>query len=114
MARPSRSYKRALEARERVLGREHPHTLTSVNNLAVLYFAQRDWTRAAQFWRRSTAAIAARTQRGAAGAGQAVTGKKKTEAKQSSWQFWGAYQGRYTVSRQKAAAPMRQPRARCF
>ena len=40
MARPSRSYKRALEASERVLGKEHPDTLTSVNNLALLYYAQ--------------------------------------------------------------------------
>ena len=48
-----------------MLGPEHPDTLTSVNNLAALYFAQRDWARAAQFWRRSTAAIAGRTQRGA-------------------------------------------------
>ena len=30
-------YMRALEASERVLGREHPDTLTSVNNLATLY-----------------------------------------------------------------------------
>ena len=30
-------FKRALEARERVLGTEHPDTLNSVNNLAELY-----------------------------------------------------------------------------
>ena len=33
-------YRRALEARERVLGTEHPDTLISVNNLAALYQAQ--------------------------------------------------------------------------
>ena len=33
-------YKRALEACERVLGPEHPHTLLSVSNLALLYFEQ--------------------------------------------------------------------------
>ncbi len=82
-------YRRALEDRERVLGKEHPDTLASVNDLAGLYFTQRDWTRAAQFWRRSTAAIAGRTQRGAMGTGQAITGKKKSEAEQLSWQFWG-------------------------
>jgi hypothetical protein len=32
--------KRALEAQERVLGKEHPDTLISVNNLAELYTAQ--------------------------------------------------------------------------
>ena len=65
------------EARERVLGKDHPDTLTSVNNLAALYFEQGDWTRAAQFWLRSTAAIAGRAQRGALDTGQALTGKKK-------------------------------------
>ena len=30
-------YRRALESRERLLGKEHPHTLTSVNNLAELH-----------------------------------------------------------------------------
>ena len=29
-------YRRALEARERVLGPEHPHTLATKNNLAAL------------------------------------------------------------------------------
>jgi tetratricopeptide (TPR) repeat protein len=33
-------YKRALEGLERVLGKEHPDTLTSVNNLALLYQAE--------------------------------------------------------------------------
>ncbi len=33
-------FKRALEAQERLLGREHPNTLLSVNNLAVLYEVQ--------------------------------------------------------------------------
>ena len=80
-------YRRAIEASERALGKEHPDTLRSVNNLAFLYFKQRDWTRAAQFWRRSTTVIAGRTQRGAIGTAQAVTGKKKSEAEQLSWQF---------------------------
>ena len=54
-------YRRALEASERVLGKEHPDTLTSVNNLAALYFVSGDWGRAAQLWRQSTAAIARRS-----------------------------------------------------
>ena len=81
-------YKRALEAQERVLGKEHPDTLGSVNNLAGLYFTRRDWVRAAEFWRRSTAAIAGRERRGALAAGQAVTGKKKGEAGRLSFEFW--------------------------
>ncbi len=82
-------HKRALEARERVFGREHPDTLVSVNNLARLYFLQSDWSRAADFWRRSTTEIVGRTQRGTRDADQAVTGKKKSEAEQSAWHFWG-------------------------
>ena len=59
--------RRALEARERILGPDHPQTLKSVDNLAALRFKQQDWLSAAALWRRSTAAIAARTLRGAAG-----------------------------------------------
>ena len=81
--------KRALAAFERVLGPEHPNTLTILNNLADLYYTQHDWARAAQFWRRSTAAIAGRVQRGAQDPGQALSGKKKSEAEQLSWQFEG-------------------------
>ena len=72
-------FRRALAGQERVLGKEHPDTLASVNNLAALYFTQRDWTRAAQFWRRSTAAIAGRTQRGALDAGQPQPERKKAK-----------------------------------
>jgi CHAT domain-containing protein/tetratricopeptide (TPR) repeat protein len=81
--------KHALEASERVLGKEHPQTLGSINNLAVLYFVQGDWDRAAQLWRRSTAAIARREQRSALDAGQTLTGKKKSETERLRWQFWG-------------------------
>ena len=44
---------RALAIRERVLGREHPDTLTSVNNLAQLYRRQGRYTEAEQLQRRS-------------------------------------------------------------
>ncbi len=91
-------YKRALQAKERVLGPEHPETLTILNNLAFFYFVQRDWTRAAEFWRASTAGVAARTQRGALDTGQALTGKKKSEAEQSSGQFWGLVKAVYRLT----------------
>jgi CHAT domain-containing protein/tetratricopeptide (TPR) repeat protein len=80
-------HRRVLAGREKVLGPDHPDTLGTLNNLAALYFFQQDWLRAAQFWRRSTAGIAARTRRDALDAGQAVTGRKTSEAEQSSWQF---------------------------
>ncbi len=66
--------KRALEAQERVLGKEHPSTLVTIANLASLYFAQHDWVRAAELWRRYTAALI-------------IRGKKKTEAEVARVQF---------------------------
>ena len=35
-----------METRKRVLGPEHPHTLTSMNNLATIYQHQGRWTEA--------------------------------------------------------------------
>ena len=61
----------------------------SFNNLAALYFAQRDWARAAEFWRLSTAVIIRRAQLGGQDNGQALTGKRKAEAQQLNWEFWG-------------------------
>ncbi len=46
-------YRRALEASERVLGPEHPDTLNSVNNLAVLLMSQGDYAGAAPLYRRA-------------------------------------------------------------
>ena len=42
----------ALALAERTLGMEHPDTVAVVNNLAALYFEERDWARAVQLWRR--------------------------------------------------------------
>ena len=82
-------YKRALAIREKALGPDHPDVGTSLNNLAALYFVQRDWARAADFWRRSTGVIVRRAQRGTDDVGQALTGKRKSEAEQASYRFWG-------------------------
>lgn len=93
-----RLYKRALEAYERVLGKEHPLTLRIVSNIAALYFVQRDWAGAAQYWRRSTEGIAERVNRGVQEFSQGVTGKKKSEAEQLSWQFWGLVKAVYRLT----------------
>ena len=52
--RPSRSTS-APWHHEKALGPDHPDVATALNNLAGLYFAQRDWARAADYWRQSTA-----------------------------------------------------------
>ena len=46
-------YRRALKSRERLLGKEHPHTLTSVNNLAELHAGAGDAAGALPLCRRA-------------------------------------------------------------
>ena len=46
-------FKRALEARERVLGSEHPDTLVSVNDLAVLYQTEKRYAEAEPLFKRA-------------------------------------------------------------
>ena len=102
--------RRALEARERVIGDEHPDALASLNNLAFLYFEQRDWTRASDFWRRSTAAIASREQRGALAASQGLTGKKKSETERFSPQFRGLVRATYRLASESGAPDLKAAR----
>jgi tetratricopeptide (TPR) repeat protein/CHAT domain-containing protein len=80
-------YKRSLAIREKALGPDHNLVDLSLNNLAGLYFAQSDWTRAAEYWRRGTGVLIRRTQRGTL-IGEALTGKRQSEAAQQSRQFW--------------------------
>jgi tetratricopeptide (TPR) repeat protein len=59
-------YHRALEVREQVLGKEHPDTLSSINNLAELYKAQGRYEEAEPLLRRVPEANeSARTVKGA-------------------------------------------------
>ena len=51
--RPSPLCSRVLEARERVVGREHPDTLTSVNNLALVLLTRGDYAAAEPLYRRA-------------------------------------------------------------
>jgi len=46
-------YRRVLEARNRIIGPDHPDTLTSVNNLAVLLERKGDYTNAEPLYRRA-------------------------------------------------------------
>jgi CHAT domain-containing protein/tetratricopeptide (TPR) repeat protein len=81
-------YKRAIAIGEKALGPDHPDLGTALSDLAALYFSQSDWARAADYWRRSTSVIMRRAQRGTL-VGEALTGKRTSEAQQSSEQFWG-------------------------
>jgi hypothetical protein len=74
-------YRRALEASERTLGREHPDTLTSANNLAAQH-------------RRACRA----RQRDTQDATQALSGKKKSEAERKSGEFLGLVKAVYHLA----------------
>jgi hypothetical protein len=50
--------------------------------------SQSDWARAAEYWRGSTGIIIRRVQRGTP-IGEALTGKRRSEAAQLSSRFWG-------------------------
>jgi tetratricopeptide (TPR) repeat protein len=50
-----RAFERALVGRGKVLGREHPDTLTSVHNLAVLYRYQERYPESEKLFERSLA-----------------------------------------------------------
>jgi tetratricopeptide (TPR) repeat protein/CHAT domain-containing protein len=82
-------FKRALAIKEGAMDAEHPEVGITLNNLAGLNFDQGNWALAANFWRRSTSIIVHRTERGGENLGQAVIGKRKGEAEQSSSQFVG-------------------------
>ena len=94
-------FERALAGQEKALGLEHPETLQSVSNLAGLHFIQKDWRTAAQFWRRSTVAIAKRLQRSALSAG--LAGNAKSEAQMFDWHFWGLIKAIYRIAPEGSA-----------
>ena len=80
-------YQRALTIRETSLGPDHGDVEKTLNNLAVLALTRSDWSRALDYWRRSTGILVRRTQRGAAELGQAITGKRESDAQLSSTEF---------------------------
>jgi CHAT domain-containing protein/Tfp pilus assembly protein PilF len=92
---------RALESEERVLGPEHPETLRSVLFLGGCAYAQKDWGRASQYLRRSTAGIAKRTMRDSLA--QTLTGKKKSEAEQWHFAFLSLVRAEYHKAAQGRA-----------
>jgi CHAT domain-containing protein/tetratricopeptide (TPR) repeat protein len=83
------AHQRTLALFEAALGPDHPSVSASLNNLAVLHFVQQDWARAVDYWRRSTAAIVRRVQRGTETAGASPAESAKLESERWSFQFWG-------------------------
>jgi tetratricopeptide (TPR) repeat protein len=48
-------YGKALAIRERVLGKEHPSTATTYNNIGGVYRAQGDYAKALEYYRKANA-----------------------------------------------------------
>jgi hypothetical protein len=92
--------KRALAIHERALGPDHPKVVENLNNLAVLYFSQNDWEHAVEFWRRSTSVIIRRARRGTF-IGDTLTGKRRSETQQLSWQFGGLVKAAFRLASER-------------
>jgi tetratricopeptide (TPR) repeat protein len=91
-------YNRALAIWEKAFGPDHPNIGLALNNLGLLNFRQRRWASAADFWRRSTSVTVKRARRGTLDVGQPLTGKRRSEAEQLSWQFLGLVKVAYRLA----------------
>jgi tetratricopeptide (TPR) repeat protein/CHAT domain-containing protein len=97
-------YVRALAIGENALGPDHPELSNRLNNLAALYFSREDWSRAAEYWRRSARIIIHRVERGTPALGKALVGKSEKESVQFGSQFLGLLKAAIRVpSRQEVS-----------
>jgi CHAT domain-containing protein len=72
---------------------------TALNNLARLALAQDDLALAAEHWRRSSAILQRRAERGLGGApGESLEGSSKGEAQRNSWVFAGLVKTTYRLA----------------
>jgi CHAT domain-containing protein/tetratricopeptide (TPR) repeat protein len=94
-------YNRALAIHEKALGPDHLDVGRDLSNLAALAFGQSNWVRAVDYWRQSTGIVIGRAQRGTP-VGESLTGKRKSESSQVSWQFRDLIKAAY---RQSAGPP---------
>jgi len=94
-------FQRSLAIVEKALGPDHPDVGASLNNMAALAYEQRDWQHAVDYWRRSVGVLKRRAQRGTVEVGQALAGKKKGEAEQQSFRFWGLIKAAYRLEAQE-------------
>jgi CHAT domain-containing protein/tetratricopeptide (TPR) repeat protein len=93
-------HERSLAIREKMLSPDHPLVGQSLNNLAIVKFAQQDWAQSVDYWRRGTAVLLRRAQRGTAEVGQAVTGRSKSEAEQLRYEFWGEIKAAHRLAQE--------------
>jgi tetratricopeptide (TPR) repeat protein len=88
-AEAERAFGRALALTEKALGPDHPSVALSLSNLAEVHLLRQDWPGATQHFRRSAGIIVRRTQRGSEDLGKPLTGGRRSEAEQASYQFLG-------------------------
>jgi tetratricopeptide (TPR) repeat protein len=93
-----RLYMSALAISETALGPDHPDVGQCLNNLALQYFVQRDWARAADYWRRSTGVTVRRARRGTNDIGRDLTGKSRDEAEQDGHRFFALAKSIYRLA----------------
>jgi CHAT domain-containing protein len=94
-------FKRSLAISEKALGPEHPDVALTLNNLAWCTFGQRDWARAAGYWRRSTGILESRARRG-------LGGDAEISLEGKGWQ-WRSYSVGLVKMTHRLAAEGRAP-----
>ena len=81
-------YERSLAIRKKNLDNKNPLVSATLNNIASLYFVQKEWAQATQYWRQAADILKFRVIRDEK-IGQGQSGKRKNEIAQNSWYFWG-------------------------
>jgi hypothetical protein len=95
---------RALALAEDQFGPDHPTVVALLGKLGSLYFAQRDWTSAAEYLRGSTHVIIRHAQRGTPVVDEAETGMRTGETEQRSLEFWGRVKATYRLASEQGDA----------
>jgi Tetratricopeptide repeat len=89
---------RALALAEDQFGPDHPTVVALLSKLGSLYFAQSDWTSAAEYLRGSTRVVIRRAQRGTSVVGEAQSEKKTGETEQRFLEFSGRVKATYRLA----------------
>lgn len=82
-----RLYKKSLAIKGRTFGTNHPSVVTSLSNIADYYLQRKQWQQAVSYYEKTTDVISRRSRTSALATGKPLTGKKRSEAAQSSLQF---------------------------
>jgi tetratricopeptide (TPR) repeat protein/CHAT domain-containing protein len=90
-------FKRSLVIQEKALGPDHPDVGRMLDNLAALHFAQGDWVRAFEFWRRSTGIFVRFAGRTTAAMSKTSIGTRKRGLDPNTDRFRGLFKAAYRL-----------------